>query len=128
MSDEALSRAAKALGPYGDGAANSNQRLFTVTTSSQVHALPRTWKGRYVKVQALGGEAYYMFSFNSAATLDHTLAAAADGGGNPARGARLAQDASEHVMVPDDGKAGTDVYVVRRAAATASLEIRRADF
>ena len=78
MGDKLLERAAQIAAPFGDGAANSNQRRFTCTAASKVNQIPDEFAGEWVTFKADGTNCYFMVSKNIAATV--AVPAATDAG------------------------------------------------
>lgn len=124
MSD--VIHAARLLAPVGDGSANTTVRYFTATSSSQAHAVPATWAGRYVSMTATGAMVQYFFSTSSAATCDETIAAAADGGGSASLGGTIPQDGERQRRIPAR-KPNETIYFVRASTGTAQVRMELAD-
>lgn len=103
--------------PQGDGTNNSNVVLFAATTSSQTSALPKNWKGKWVRVKPVGGDVTIMFGA-SGISVDNTLAGTAAGKTDPTLGYPVADGTYEDFEIPN-----TADYVAFQGSAACDLHL-----
>lgn len=94
---------------------------FTATTDSAVNVLPAEWCGHFVRITPVGGNLHFLFTSDSAATVDGTVAATAAGATGATVGDYVANGYDVYCMVPDT----YPVYFAREADATVAVYIRR---
>lgn len=92
---------------------------FTATTTSQCHAMPKSWCGEYAKIQAKSANVDYFFTTDSAAACSTGIAATSDGATSTELGDYLASGDSNHDWIPNvkksaDGKV-FDQYLCRQS-------------
>ncbi len=116
------------FGPLDRGSNDFGVRFFTATTTSQAHALPREWQGRYVVMRADGADVHYGFSPNPSAAIDSGVAATAAGASAGAGGIIPDGTSFETHRVVPRVVAGGDIYFVREVASdSATVRIELAD-
>ncbi len=101
-----------------------NVRLFDATTTSQAHAVPAEFCGKYVTLMATGDEVHYGFSTESGASINAGLAASA-AGASTAAGDVLANGVHNRVpvRVPTPPPGGTIYFVRETPSTTASVRM-----
>lgn len=120
-------KAAIVKAPYGDGTNNTSVRFYDCTSTSQAHAVPAAWAGKIVRISnETANLAQFFFSFNSAATCDETIAAAANGGGSASLGGSIAGNTERHVQLPELPESYSTLYFVRASVTNTSLRLELA--
>lgn len=126
MSEIFQDKAAHLTGPVTDGSADSNVLLFSCGTTHGANALPNSFAGRYVTLQVYGTatkSVWFAISKNSAAEVDRTIAAAADGAGDPKLGKRLQVGEVFSFQLPDRLETETLYFVRETDDATTTVEM-----
>lgn len=112
--------------PFGDGVAVTNVLYFDCNSTSQAHALPAGWSGKYIRIKNDSANlAQYFFSKNASAACDETIAAAAAGAASVSLGDSIAGGAVETVLLPYWAPTET-MYFVRASTAAATLRLSEA--
>lgn len=119
-------QAANIKAPQGDGTTNTTVRRFTVTTGSQVNAIPGDWAGKYVFIyNEDAADVDFFFTKNAAAAISTATAASAAGAGAATLGGRLRAGAERHVRLPFKQPEET-LYFARIGSATSALRMELA--
>src|SRR3954466_14036868 len=120
-----LNKAEDVLAPFGDGVANTTVLRYTLEVASRADPILVGWYGQFVRLRALGGDAFFFFSKNPAAVAANP-AAANDGGPGVTRGEYVPAGERVEVTVPY-ADSGDIVYLVRLgSAAGTSLYLAKA--
>lgn len=120
-----IQRAARVVAPKVGADSNTTVRLFDSTSTSQAHAVPDSWAGRYVAMYA-STDVQYFFSTNSAASCDETRAATAAGNAQADLGGILPSGQFVHRQIPAK-KPSETMYFVRASVASGSVRMELAD-
>lgn len=94
---------------------------FTAETTHAANAIPDSFKGKWVRLRAIGGIVHFGFSENSAAEIDRAVVATAAGasakvGGILANGAGSYED----FKIQDPGT-NTTIYFVRESDTASTI-------
>lgn len=120
-------KAAVLKAPHGDGVANTDVFFFDCNSTSQATALPAAWAGKIVRIANESSNlAQFFFSFNSAATCDETIAAAAAGAPSPSLGGSIFGNTERHVQLRELPQGYNTLYFVRASASAATLRLELA--
>lgn len=126
---EMLYKDAQARAAFTDGVADSSVLLYSLGTTHAVATVPEAWHGCRVWATVRGTAAkscWYLFSSLSTAEVDRTIAAAADGAGDPKLGERIVVGESIPLDVPKPGAQGGSVYLALETDdATTTLQLVR---
>lgn len=115
-----MSKAADCLAPTGDGTNVTTVVAFTLTTTARNVALPRGFYGEFIRVLAVGANAYWFLSKNASAAVDRTVAPADAGQTNVSLGSYLANGDSREVECPGANSSET-VYLCWQGDAAGTL-------
>ena len=118
MSDAEVRQAAHVVGPWQTSTLDSTVRIFTAKATHLCDAVPDDWKGKYVRLIAIGGNVHWFFTSESAAEVNSAAAATDAGTAGATVGSKLVNNQERHTWVPSGG--GT-VYFAREADSTCSV-------
>lgn len=118
MGQEEISQAAHVVGPWQNSTDVSTVRVFTAVVTHKCNAIPDAWRGKYVRLIAIGGNVHWFFTTESAAEVDRAAAATDAGTSGVTVGSRLASGQERHVWVPTTG---ATVYFAREADTTCTV-------
>ena len=111
----------------GDGSTATQQRNFTLGTTSAANAVPATWQGRWVRITPHGSTLYYYFAL--AAGTCAAPPAATDAGSSAATAGEgpIADGVTVEVRIPI-AASGASVYFCRLGGTnTQSVQMVLAD-
>ena len=127
MSEIYQDKSAHIIAPGSDGSADSDMLLVSSALTHAALTLPNGWADRYVEMQVYGTatkSVWFFVTKNSAAEVDCSITAAADGAGDPKLGKRLAVGEVMSFQLPQR-LTGETLYLVHETDdATTTFELR----
>jgi hypothetical protein len=118
-------KAAEITAPGGDGTNNTSVIAFTLDTTARNVALPRDFYGQFVRLLAVGANAYWYFSKSNSAAVDRTVAASATGARAANLGEYLPNTTIDHEICPNALPTETVYLVWQGDAAGTVLQLRK---
>ena len=118
MSDAEVRQAAHVVGPWQTSTLDSTVVIFTAATTHKCNAIPDNFKGKFVRMIAIGGNVHWFFTSESAAEVDRAAAASDAGTTGVTVGSKLTNGQERHTWVPSTG---ATVYFAREADTTCSV-------
>ncbi len=111
----------------GDGTTVTEQRNFTLGTTSAANAVPLAWQGRYVRITPHGSTLYYYFAFAAGTCAAPPAASAAGASAATAGEGPIVDGVTTEVRVPIAANGGS-VYFCRLGGTDAqSVQMVLAD-